>query len=39
MIIVNVLTQLKDNYAYGITNNKDLIIVDPADHLSIIKYT
>ena len=38
MIIVNVLTQLKDNYAYGITNNKDLIIVDPADHLSIIKY-
>lgn len=35
---VIIIPQLKDNYAYGIINDNNLIIIDPAEHLTIIDY-
>ena len=35
--IINI-PQLKDNYSYAILNNKEAIIIDPAESISILKY-
>lgn len=38
MISVINIPQLKDNYSYVVTKNKEAIIIDPADSMSILKY-
>ena len=38
MISIINISQLKDNYSYAILNNKDVIIIDPADSVSILRY-
>ena len=35
--IINI-PQLKDNYSYAIIQNKEVIIIDPAESISILKY-
>ena len=37
MSIINI-SQLQDNYSYAILNNKEVIIIDPADSISILRY-
>ena len=38
MISITNIFQLKDNYCYAILSDKDVIIIDPADSISILKY-
>ena len=38
MISIMNIPQLKDNYSYAIIHNKELVIIDPADSPSILKY-
>jgi len=38
MISVAHIPQLVDNYSYAIIKNKDIVIVDPADSIPILKY-
>jgi hydroxyacylglutathione hydrolase len=38
MISITKIPQLKDNYSYAIKKNKDIIIIDPAESISILKY-
>jgi len=38
MISIIKIPQLKDNYSYAITKNKEVIIIDPAESISILKY-
>ena len=38
MISIVNIPQLKDNYSYAILNNKEVIIIDPAEHVSILRY-
>ena len=38
MISIINISQLKDNYSYAILNNKEVIIIDPADSVSILRY-
>ena len=38
MISIINIPQLQDNYSYAISNNKEVIIIDPADSVSILKY-
>ena len=38
MVSVINIPQLKDNYSFAILNNKEVIIVDPADSIKILEY-
>ena len=38
MISIINIPQLQDNYSYAISNNNEVIIIDPADSVSILKY-
>ena len=38
MISVINIPQLNDNYSYAITKNKEIVIIDPAESISILKY-
>ena len=38
MIKIDNINQLKDNYTFSIINNDRILIVDPADSVSILKY-
>ena len=38
MISIINISQLQDNYSYAILNNKEVIIIDPADSISILRY-
>ena len=38
MILINKIPQLKDNYSYAISFKKKVIIIDPAESLSILEY-
>ena len=38
MISIIKFSQLEDNYSYGIKRNKEIIIIDPAESISILKY-
>ena len=38
MISIINISQLQDNYSYAILNNKEVIIIDPADSVSILRY-
>ena len=38
MISITKIHQLKDNYSYAIKKNKEVIIIDPAESVSILKY-
>jgi len=38
MVSIINISQLQDNYSYAILNNKEVIIIDPADYVSILRY-
>ena len=38
MISIINISQLQDNYSYAILNNKEVVIIDPADSVSILRY-
>ena len=38
MISVKKIFQLKDNYAYAVLKKKEVIIIDPAEHKSILTF-
>ena len=38
MVSIINIPQLKDNYSYAILNNKEVVIIDPADSISILRY-